>query len=57
MQAYLVGSVTGRGKEINLANRKTLRMQKEKGKKHILKYCAARVQFISSLPEIFSGAD
>lgn len=57
MQAYLVGSLTGRGKEINLANRKTLRMQKEKGKKNILKYSAGGVQFISSLPEIFSGAD
>lgn len=33
MQAYLVGSPTGRGKEINLANRKTPRMQKEKGEK------------------------
>lgn len=57
MQAYLVGSLTGRGKEINLANRKTLRMQKEKGKKYILKYSAGGVQFISSLPEFFSGAD
>lgn len=44
-QAYLVGSVSGREKEMNLANRKTLRMQKKKKKKspmHVLKYFAVR---------------
>lgn len=59
-QAYLVGSVSGREKEMNLANRKTLRMQKNPLKcsqKTLLWELSARVRFRSSLPEIFPRAE
>lgn len=56
-----MGSFTAKEKEMDLANRKTLRMQKIKinKKSPCLFACelSSRIQFRSSLPEIFPGAE